>query len=308
MKQKLLFSAVLVMVAATGFSQTELYPKHFDLEQVTLLDGPMKTAMDLNIAHLMQYDVDRLLTPFVRQSGLSSTTDTTSKYYQWLTKHPNFKNWGGDAGFDLSGHVGGHYLSALALAYAACHDTATKAQLKERMDYMLQVMKDCQDAYDQNTEGLYGFIGGQPINDSWKKLYQGDLSAIQGNWGWVPFYVQHKILAGLRDAYLYGGSDVAKELFRKLADWSVNVIAKTSDSDFESFLNCEHGGMNESLLDAYQLFGDAKYLTAAKKFTHKTCSTVCSRSTRPSSTASTPTHRCRSSSAWSASGRLKMEY
>ena len=27
--------------------------------------------------------------------------------------------------------------------------------------------------------------------------------------------------------------------------------------------------MNESLLDAYQLFGDKKYLTAAKKYTHK---------------------------------------
>ncbi|MBP5338586.1 MAG: glycoside hydrolase family 127 protein [Prevotella sp.] len=262
-------SAMVLAMASKATAQSELYPKHFDLEQVELLDGPMKTAMNLNIKMLLQYDTDRLLTPFVRQAGLASTTDSSSPYYQWLTKHPNFKNWGGDAGFDLSGHVGGHYLSALALAYAACHDENVRAQLKERMDYMLNVMKDCQDAYDQNTEGLYGFIGGQPINDSWKKLYQGDLSGIQGNWGWVPFYVQHKILAGLRDAYLYGNSDVAKELFRKLADWSVNVVAKVSSNDFEGFLNCEHGGMNESMLDAYQLFGDAKYLTAAKKYTHK---------------------------------------
>ena len=250
-------------------AQSELYPKHFDLEQVTLLDGPMKTAMDKNLQHLMRYDVDRLLTPYVRQAGLSKTTDATSPYYQWETKHPNFKNWGGDAGFDLSGHVGGHYLSALALGWAACHDEAMRSQLKERLDYMLQVMKDCQDAYDQNTEGLYGFIGGQPINDSWKALYKGDLSKIQNNWGWVPFYVQHKILAGLRDAYLYGNSNVAKEMFRKLADWSVNLIAKVNESDFENFLNCEHGGMNESMLDAYQLFGDVKYLNAAKRYTHK---------------------------------------
>ena len=270
MKTRLFLSALLSVATATGFAQSELYPKHFDLEQVTLLDGPMKTAMELNIQMLLQYDTDRLLTPFVRQAGLASTTDTTSPYYQWLTKHPNFKNWGGDAGFDLSGHVGGHYLSALALAYAACHDEATRAQLKERMDYMLKVMKDCQDAYDQNTEGLYGFIGGQPINDSWKALYSGDISKIRSNWGWVPFYVQHKILAGLRDAYLYGGSEVAKELFRKLADWSVNVVSKVSDSNLESFLNCEHGGMNESLLDAYQLFGEEKYLDAAKRYTHKT--------------------------------------
>ena len=249
-------------------AQSELYPKHFDLHDVTLLDGPMKKAMDLNIQTLLQYDVDRLLTPFVRQAGLANTSDTSSPYYQWLSKHPNFPNWGG-SGFDLSGHVGGHYLSALALAYAASHDEAQRSKLKERMDYMLAVMKDCQDAYDTNTTGLYGFIGGQPINDSWEALYKGDLSKIRGNWGWVPFYVQHKILAGLRDAYLYGGSDQAKELFRKLADWSTNVIANTTDAAFEDFLNCEHGGMNESLLDAYQLFGDKKYLDAAKKFTHK---------------------------------------
>jgi DUF1680 family protein len=175
----------------------------------------------------------------VRQAGLASTTDSQSRYYQLLSKHPNFENWGG-GGFDLSGHVGGHYLTALALGYAACHDTAVKAQLKERMDYMVAVMKDCQDQYDQNTEGLYGFIGGQPINQSWKDLYKGSTATIGGNWGWVPFYCQHKILAGLRDAYLYGGSDVAKEVVRKLADWSVNVVSKVSDSDFEAFLNCEH--------------------------------------------------------------------
>ena len=257
-----------VMALGKAEAQSEIYPKHFDLEQVTLLDGPMKTAMDLNIDMLMQYDVDRLLSPFVRQAGLASTTDKSSPYYQWLTKHPIFTNWG-DSSFDLSGHVGGHYLSALALAYAACHDEQTRAQLKERMDHMIEVMKDCQNQYDGNTEGLYGFIGGQPINDDWKALYKGDLSLIQNHWGWVPFYCQHKVLAGLRDAYLYGNSEDAKEMFHKMADWSVNLVANVSADAFESFLNCEHGGMNESLLDAYQIFGDQKYLTAAKKYTHK---------------------------------------
>ena len=261
--------ALLAICSLGAQAQSLLYPKHFDLQEVTLLDGPMKTALDKNIELLMKYDVNRLLTPFVRQAGLASTTDKTSKYYNWLTKHPNFPNWGGDAGFDLSGHVGGHYVSALAMAYAASHDEAQRTKLKQRLDYMLEVLKDCQDQYDQNTEGLYGFIGGQPINDSWKALYKGDLSKIQGNWGWVPFYCQHKVLAGLRDAYVYAHSDVAKELFHKMADWSVNLVAKVSESAFQGFLGCEHGGMNEVLLDAYLLFGDKKYLTAAKKYSHK---------------------------------------
>ena len=248
------------------YAQSELYPKHFDLEQVTLLDGPMKTAMELNFRVLMQYDVDRLLTPYVRQSGLSD--DANSQYYQWEQKHPSFPNWG-SGNFNLDGHVGGHYLSALSLAYAACRDAGMKAQLKERLDYMVRVMKDCQSNYDQNAEGLYGFIGGQPINQSWKDLYSGNLASIRSNWGWVPFYCQHKILAGLRDAYIYGDNQDAREVFRKLADWSVSVVSNVSDDDLQGFLNCEHGGMNESMLDAYQLFGNELYLMAAKRYTHR---------------------------------------
>jgi hypothetical protein len=270
MRKNILFVCLMAATASlTATAQSELYPKHFDLEQVELLDGPMKTAMELNIKVLMQYDADRLLTPFVRQAGLSQTSDASSPYYQWEQKHPNFKNWGGDAGFDLSGHVGGHYVSALALAYAATHDAQQRAQLKERLDYVLSVLKDCQQQYDQDTEGMYGFIGGQPINDVWRELYKGDIRPFKSRGGWVPFYCEHKVLAGLRDAFLYADSKLAKELFRKLSDWSVNVVTRVSDEDMQRVLDTEHGGMNESMLDAYQLFGDQKYLDAAKKYTHK---------------------------------------
>lgn len=259
---------IAIMAAITfttsTYAQSELYPNHFDLKEVTLLDSPFKTALERNNELLLQYDADRLLTPFIRQAGL-----TTGTYNGWTQKHPIFTNWG-DSSFDLSGHVGGHYLSALALAYAATPDEHVKSLMKTRLDYMVGILKDCQDAFDSHTDGMYGFIGGQPINDVWKALYRGDLSAFNSRGWWVPFYCQHKVLAGLRDAYLYGESAAAKELFRKLADWSVNVVSQLSATDMEALLNWEHGGMNESLLDAYQLFGDSKYLTAAKKFSHKT--------------------------------------
>ncbi len=266
MVYRLLLAVSLLALSNSAKSQSQLYPQHFDLDEVTLLDGPFKTAMDKNIEVLLQYDANRLLTPFVRQSGLSSKSG--SKYYGWVNKYPSFSNWG-LSNWSLEGHVGGHYITALSLAYAACHDDAMKSKIKERLDYCLEVMKDCQDAYDDNTQGLYGFIGGQPINQVWTGLYKNNLTEFRNYGGWVPFYCQHKILAGLRDAYLYGNSKEAKEMFRKLSDWSANLIAKVDDQAFEGFLNCEHGGMNESLLDAYQLFGDAKYLAAAKKYTHK---------------------------------------
>ena len=269
MKLKSLILTVMACGITAASAQSILYPKHFDLDEVTLLDGPMKTAMDLNFQTLLKYDADRLLTPYVRQAGLSNTTDKQSPYYQWVSKHPSFTNWG-DNSFNLEGHVGGHYLSALALSYASCRDASTKALLYERMLHFINVMKDCQDQFDSSTDGMYGFIGGQPINSDWKALFSGNTAPLRNHGGWVPFYCQHKILAGLRDAWIYGKSETAREMFRKLADWSVNVVAKVSAADMENLLGIEHGGMNESMLDAYQLFGDGKYLTAAKKYTHKT--------------------------------------
>lgn len=114
MKRKNVSTKKMILLFATGLlsvtqvqAQSEIYPQHFDLEKVTLLDGPFKIAMDTNIKLLLQYDVDRLLTPFIRQSGLSKVT--TSKYYQWEKSHPTFSNWGLSS-WSLEGHVGGHYL------------------------------------------------------------------------------------------------------------------------------------------------------------------------------------------------------
>ena len=270
-KLLLIGMAMLLTGAMHVTAQSELYPQHFDLEQVTLTDGPFRTALITNSKTLLQYDADRLMTPFVREAGLAKTTDTKSKYYNWLSKHPTFRNWG-DSGWSLEGHVGGHYISALALSYASLQgDDSQKTlvnQLKQRLDYCLNIMKDCQDAYNGNTAGMEGFIGGQPITQIWTAMYANNISPYKQYGGWVPFYCQHKVLAGLRDAYIYAHSEQAKEMFRKLCDWSVNVVSKLSESDMQNVLGNEHGGMNETIADAYKLFGDKKYLTAAKKYSH----------------------------------------
>ena len=207
-KSSILLAGVLLAFSQNLRAQSDIYPEHFDLDEVTLLDGPLKTAMDINNKLLLEYDADRLLTPFIRQAGLSKKSG--SKYNGWETKHPSFSNWG-QSSWSLEGHVGGHYLTALALAYAATDDAATKTKMKECLDYCLNILKDCQDAYDSNTQGMYGFIGGQPINQIWTGLYANDLTAFRQYGGWVPFYCEHKVLAGLRDAWLYTKSEVAKE-------------------------------------------------------------------------------------------------
>ena len=259
-------ATALMLPLTPAAAQNEIYPQHFNLEEVTLLDGPMKTMMEINDKLLLEYDADRLMTPFIRQAGLSK--DAASKYNGWEEKHPSFSNWG-LSDWSLEGHVGGHYVSALALAYAASHDAGTKAKMLERLNYCLNIMKDCQDAYKNDTKGMKGFIGGQPINQIWTGLYAKDLTEFRKYGGWVPFYCQHKVLAGLRDAYLYADSQLAKELFRGLSDWSVNVVSNLSDEEMQQVLGWEHGGMNETLVDAYKLFGDKKYLDGAKKYSHR---------------------------------------
>ncbi len=231
----------------TGAQQDKLYTDNFPLKDVTLLEGPFRHAMELNIETLLKYDTDRLLAPYLKEAGLSA-------------KAASYSNWSG-----LDGHVGGHYLTAMAIHFAATGNT----DCKNRMDYMVAELKACQDANTTKyPEWGAGYAGGVPSSATiWSTLKTGNFSAY--NAAWVPWYNLHKTFAGLRDAWLYGGNETAKTVFLAFCDWGISITSALTDSQMETMLNTEHGGMNEIFADAYQITGAAKYLTAAKRFTHK---------------------------------------
>ena len=79
-KKSFLLSILALGASLCVNAQSKLYPAHFDLAEVTLLDSPFKTSLETNNRLLLEYDVDRLLSPYVKQSGLAYTTDTQSKY------------------------------------------------------------------------------------------------------------------------------------------------------------------------------------------------------------------------------------
>ena len=188
-------SFFLLMSSHSVEAQDKLYNDQFSLEDITLLSGKFNDAMNLNVEVLMKYDMDRLLYPYYRESGM----DNGAK---------DFPNWSG-----LSGHVGGHYLSALAIHYAAVKDPVTKEMIKNRLDQMLKELKICQDASANLGEHMVGHLGGIPGSSNiWKNFKNGNFSAY--NSAWVGWYNIHKTFAGLRDAYLYGGSEEAKEIGR----------------------------------------------------------------------------------------------
>lgn len=231
--------ALAALIVSPIKAQDKLYINTFALSDVELLDGPFKHAQDLNVEVLLQYDVDRLLAPFFIQAGLEP-------------KGELFPNWAG-----LDGHMGGHYLSAMAIHYAS---TGNQECLK-RMEYMLSELKRCQDASGD------GYIGGVPDSKKiWSEVKNGNIDII-GRY-WVPWYNVHKIFAGLRDAWLYTGNKMARQMFLDLCDWGISVTSGLSDEKMEQMLNTEYGGMNEVYADAYQMTGDKKYLETAKRFTH----------------------------------------
>lgn len=228
-------------------SQQMLYPNEFPLQDVVLLDGPFKHARDLNLRTLLKYDIDRILEPFLREAGLQPRSEM-------------YPNWEG-----LAGHIGGHYLSAMAMNYAATGNT----ECKRRMEYMISELRACQEANGINhPEWGTGYVGGVPgSNELWSTLQKGDFSVYRTKW--VPWYNVHKLYAGLRDAWSYTGNEEARAIFLRLCDWAINITSALSDEQMESMLDMEHGGINETLADAFRMTGDEKYLTAAMRFSHR---------------------------------------
>lgn len=218
----------------------------FDLSEVRLKDGPFKNAQDVDLNYILELNPDKLLAPYLLDSGIP-------------TKEDRYGNW---ESIGLDGHIGGHYLSALAMMYAATEN----AELKNRLDYMLTELARCQ---EKNGNG---YVGGIPQGKVfWDRIRKGDIdgSGFGLNNTWVPFYNIHKLFAGLNDAYQYTGSEQAKTILIKLGDWFIELIRPLSDEQIEKILKTEHGGINESFADLYRITKDKKYLETAEKLSQK---------------------------------------
>lgn len=246
MKKQLMIALLSIAPALGVVAQDKLYKDEFPLGDITLLDGPLKHARDLNVQVLLKYDCDRMLAPYRKEAGLQP-------------RKPSYPNWDG-----LDGHVGGHYLSALAINAATGNE-----ECRKRMEYMISELQLVLDANNQRPEAwCHNYIGGVPNSAKmWTAFSKGDFEPYFGTW--APFYNIHKMYAGLRDAWLYCGNEQAKNLFLKFCDWAVDITRDLNDEQMEKMLGNEHGGMNEVLADAYAITGEQKYLDCARRFSHR---------------------------------------
>lgn len=233
-------------IAISAEAQLPDKVKCFPVSQVRLTESPFKNAQDLDICYLLGLNPDRLLAPYRKEAGLPP-------------KATNYGNWENSG---LDGHIGGHYLSALSYMYAATGNQ----EIKERLDYVLNELEDCQEASGDGY--LCGVPGGKNM---WEEISHGNIRASRFdlNGKWVPLYNIHKIYAGLRDAYIQTGSRKAKKMLVKLTDWMLRLVSSLSNTQIQEMLNSEHGGLNETFADVAYITGDNRYLELAHRFSHQ---------------------------------------
>jgi len=206
----------------------------------------------------------------------------------------------------LRGHATGHYLSAIAQAYASStYDPNLQTNFLHKMNYLIDTLYDlAQKSGKPVKEG--GEFNSDPTTvppGAGKSGYSSDLST-QGirtdywNWGtgfisayppdqfillekgatyggrndqiWAPYYTLHKILAGLMDCYEVGGNKKALQIAQDMGLWvyqRLKVVPPTTRIQmWNRYIAGEYGGMNEAMARLSRITKDQRFLECAKLF------------------------------------------
>ena len=173
---------------------------------------------DLDIREILSWDVRKYLYNYRDTYGLP--TEGWPEPEGWDSIHTKLK-----------GHGTGHYMSALALAYASTSDPEIRSALLDRIRTMVDCLRECQERtftwsdslgrwleardyapeeeiremkgtwedFDRYKEGFheygYGYLNAIPAaHCTLVEMYR---PYNNSDWVWAPYYVVHKQLAGL---------------------------------------------------------------------------------------------------------------
>ena len=206
----------------------------------------------------------------------------------------------------LRGHATGHYLTAIAQAYASTtYDKKLHQKFEDKMNYMVNILYDLSQlsGKPESTDGSFVSDPAAVPTGTGKSSYNSDLSETgirtdYWNWGlgyisayppdqfimlengakyggqenqvWAPYYTLHKILAGLIDVYEVGGNEKALKVAEGMAEWVHTRLSKlpaeTLITMWNTYIAGEFGGINESLAHLYRITGKPDYLKTAQLF------------------------------------------
>jgi len=224
----------------------------FSMNQVENTDAYCVNALEKDLAYLLAFDTDKLLAGFRETAGLD--TKGATRYEGWESTL-------------IGGHTIGHYLSAVAQAYANPGvSAADKNTLYSMITALIDGLLECQ----CHSRGKENFLFGAVMADSENVEIQFD--NIEKNLtniitqAWVPWYTLHKILAGVLDTYKLTGYKPALKLAKGIGDWTLCRATGWDEATAQQVIRIEYGGMNDALYELFALTGEDKYAVAAHYF------------------------------------------
>lgn len=234
-----IFFLILLTHNATAEEVVPQKARPFPVSAVRLLDGPFAAAQQRNMEVLLKLEPERLLHMFRVTAGLPSQA---TPYGGWEAPQ-----------IEVRGHTLGHYLSACALTYAATGD----ARFKERVDAIVAALAECQAALPKQGANA-GYLSAFP---------ESFIDRVEtGKQVWAPWYVLHKIMAGLLDAHQLCGNEQALKVVSNMASWVQFRMDRLTLEQQQRMLRNEFGGMNEVLANLYGVTGNPDHLRMAKVF------------------------------------------
>ncbi len=222
------------------------------MNSVRLTGGPLKRAQDLNAQYLLELQPERMLAFLRERAGLQA-------------KAQGYGGWDGP-GRQLTGHIAGHYLSAISMMYATTGDP----RFKERVDNFVSELQAIQTAQRDGYIGALMDAKGVDGKVRFQDLGKGEIRSggFDLNGLWSPWYVEHKLFAGLRDAYHLTGNRAALGVEIKFAGWVESILSNLNKEQIQRMLATEFGGMNEVLADLSVDTNDPRWLKLSDKFEH----------------------------------------
>ena len=199
-------------------------------DAVAVRDPFISHSFELEITYLLSLDIDRLLAGFRETAGLPSAA---LRYEGWEST-------------EIQGHTLGHYLTAMAQAWAASKDD----RIMERIARTIDGLRCC-----QRADG-YLFASPDELFDRVERKEP----------VWVPWYTMHKLVSGLVSVCTLTDHAPALEVLRRLADWVSDRALGWSEEMRLTVLSVEYGGMNGCMYDTYAITGNERHLLAAHQF------------------------------------------
>jgi hypothetical protein len=208
----------------------------------------------------------------------------------------------------LRGHASGHYLTALAQAWAgAAGNETVREPLMRKMNAMVDTLYELSqksgnpakpgdpstadpaavpcgpgkqgydtDLTDSGIRTDYwnwgkGFISAYPP-DPFIMLEAGATYGGGNNQIWAPYYTLDKILKGLIDCHEAAGNTKALDVAKGMGLWVHERLKKIPEATLNSMWNRyiagEYGGMNTELARLHAITKDERFLHAARLFDH----------------------------------------